>query len=271
MPSGPEDEDQDQDPEHDRAGPVGAGREPGEALVEGLDEADHERAEDGAGEVADPAEHGGGERDQPELEARVVAHVELEQVDDPGGACEGAGERERDGDRPVHVDPHHRRRLRVLRDGAHRLPLLRRADEPGEQDQDGDRDQERGELVPRVGDVADPDRLRARDERRHRVEVDAVERERDVLDDERHADRGDQRREPRRAAQPPVGDELDPGVHDREHDHDHDERQEHAADRPRQPTRPSRSPSTLTITDHATSPESAKTSPCAKLISCRIP
>ena len=30
-------------------------------------------------------------------------------------------------------------------------------------------------------------------------------------------------------------------------------------------------PSTLTISDQATSPESAKTSPWAKLISCRIP
>ena len=34
----------------------------------------------------------------------------------------------------------------------------------------------------------------------HRLEVDAVERERDVLDDERHPDRGDERREPRRVA-----------------------------------------------------------------------
>ena len=33
------------------------------------------RAEHGAGQVADPAEHGRGERDQPELEARVVAHL----------------------------------------------------------------------------------------------------------------------------------------------------------------------------------------------------
>src|SRR6185437_1293843 len=66
---GPEDEDEDQDPEHDRLGPVGPGRVPVEALVEGLDAPDHDRAENGAGQIPDPAEHGGRERDQAELEA----------------------------------------------------------------------------------------------------------------------------------------------------------------------------------------------------------
>ena len=47
------------------------------ALVEGLDQADQQRAEHGAGQVADPAEHGGGERDQPELEALVEADGRL--------------------------------------------------------------------------------------------------------------------------------------------------------------------------------------------------
>src|SRR5438477_3757362 len=53
---GTEDEDQDQDREHDRLGPVGARSLPAEALVEGLDEPDQQGAEDGAGQVADPAE-----------------------------------------------------------------------------------------------------------------------------------------------------------------------------------------------------------------------
>ena len=56
----------------------------------------------------------------------------------------------------------------------------------------------------------------ARDEVRHGPVVDAVERERDVLDDERHADGGDQRRQPRRVPQRPVGDSLDRGVEERE-------------------------------------------------------
>ena len=44
-----------------------------EPLVEPLDEADQHAAEHGAVQVADAAEHGGGERDQAELEAGVVA------------------------------------------------------------------------------------------------------------------------------------------------------------------------------------------------------
>ncbi len=145
-------------------------------------------------------------------------------------AGERAGERERDRDRPVDVDPHHRRRLGVLSHRPHRLALLRRADEPREHDQHRNRDQQHGELVPRVRDVADADRLGARDEGRDRVEADAVDRERDVLDDERHADRRDQHRQPRPRPQPAVGDELDRRVHDREQRHHRDERQQHPAD-----------------------------------------
>ena len=78
-------------------------------------------------------------------------------------------------------------------------------------------------------------------------------------------------REPRRAPQAAVGDELDRRVDDREHDHDHDERRSDAADDREHATRPSSSPNTETIIVLATRPASANTSPCAKLISCRIP
>ena len=114
-----------------------------EALVERLDEPDHDRADDGAREVADAAEHGRGERDQAELEAGVVAHVVLEEEDEPGDRGERAREEERHRDRPVDVDAHHRRRLGVLRDGAHRLALPRRAHEPAEHDERGNDDRER--------------------------------------------------------------------------------------------------------------------------------
>ena len=50
-----------------------------EALVERLDEPDQQRAEHRAGEVPDPTEDGSRERDQAELEAGVVAHLELEE------------------------------------------------------------------------------------------------------------------------------------------------------------------------------------------------
>src|SRR5690348_12773879 len=48
----PEDEDEDEDREHDRLRPVAARRVPAQAFVERLDEADAERAEDGARQVA---------------------------------------------------------------------------------------------------------------------------------------------------------------------------------------------------------------------------
>ena len=106
-PFGPEDEDQDQDREHDRLGPVGAGRVPVEAFVERLDAADQDRAEHGAGQVADAAEHRGGERDQPELEALVEAHGRhVERVEETCGAGERAGDQERERDRAVDVDTH---------------------------------------------------------------------------------------------------------------------------------------------------------------------
>ena len=53
-----------------------------QSLVERLDEADDQRTEHRARQVADSAQHGGRECDQPELEARVVAHLpEVEGID----------------------------------------------------------------------------------------------------------------------------------------------------------------------------------------------
>src|SRR4051794_28145948 len=63
---GTEDEDEDQNREDDRLRPLRARRMPRETLVELLDEPDEDCAQDGAREVADPAEHGRGERDQAE-------------------------------------------------------------------------------------------------------------------------------------------------------------------------------------------------------------
>ena len=101
-----------------------------------LDQPDADRAEDGARQVADAAEHRGGEREQAEAEARVVLDVRHEQgVEDPGEAGEEAGDQERERDRPVDVDAHHRGGVLVLGDGAHRLALLRLLDEVDEPDQ----------------------------------------------------------------------------------------------------------------------------------------
>src|ERR1700756_1069410 len=51
---GPEDQDQDQEPEDDRLGPVASWSVPAEPFVERLDEADQDRSQDGPGQVADP-------------------------------------------------------------------------------------------------------------------------------------------------------------------------------------------------------------------------
>src|SRR5207247_9271587 len=67
---GTEHEDQDQDREDDRLGPVTPGRVPPEPVVERLDESDHEPAEDRSGEVADPAQPSRGDGAQAD-----AAHV----------------------------------------------------------------------------------------------------------------------------------------------------------------------------------------------------
>src|SRR5207253_8019475 len=106
---GPEDEDEDEDREDDRLGPVGAGSVPAEPLVEGLDAADHERAENRTGQIADPAEHGGRERDESELEPLEVSEIrDVQGIDDTGGAGQSAGDQERERDRAVDVDAHDR-------------------------------------------------------------------------------------------------------------------------------------------------------------------
>ena len=99
-------------------------------------------AEHGAGQVADAAQDGGGERDQADAEALVEADVrEVEGVEQTGRAGERAGEQEREGDRAVDVDAHHRRGIAVLRRRAHRLPLSRSLHEPDQREQHGHGDQ----------------------------------------------------------------------------------------------------------------------------------
>ena len=141
------------------------GRVPVEPFVERLDQPDQDRAEDGARQVADAAEHGRGERDQPELEALVEAHGRhVERVEQPGGAGERAGDHEGERDRPVDVDAHHRARVHVLGRRAHRLPLPRLLHEVEQHEQDRHRDEHDDHLVPGVVDAADREDLRARED-----------------------------------------------------------------------------------------------------------
>ena len=90
-----------------------------------LDQPDQDAADHGARHVADPAQHRGGEGPQAggvaDDEARIVV---VEAEDQAGRAGERRAEKEGDDDDPVDVDPHHARRLRVLRGRAHRLADL---------------------------------------------------------------------------------------------------------------------------------------------------
>src|SRR4051812_2876981 len=183
---GTEHEDEDQDREDDRLGPVAAGAVPAQTLVEGLDEADAERAEHGARQVADTAEHGGGERDQAELVARVVTDLpEVEGIDEPAGAGERAGDQERERDRPVDVDPHHRGGVTILSRRAHRLPLSRLLYEPDEREQHRHRDEHDDQLLPRVRHAAGREHVARRQDVRQRRVARALPADRDVLEDER--------------------------------------------------------------------------------------
>ncbi len=208
------------------------GRVPVEPLVEGLDQPDQDRAEDGARQVADAAQHGGRERDQPELEALVVAHGRhVERVEHPGRARERARDHERERDRPVDVDAHHRARVHVLRGRAHRLPLPRLLHEVEQHQQDRRRHEDDDHLVPGVVDAADREDVRAREDVGRGDVVRAFPDQGDVLDHEAHADRGDQRCQARLAAQRTVGDELDRRVDRAAGRHHQHERQEDDRDR----------------------------------------
>jgi hypothetical protein len=191
-PFRPEDEDHDQDREHDRLRPVGPRHVPREALVPRLDQADRDGAEDGARQVADAAEHRGGERDQPKLEALVEPHRRRPQrVERPRGAGERAGDEERERDRPVDIDAHDCGRILVLRRRAHRLSLSCPLHEPEECEQHRNGEDHDDQVVPLVVDAADREHVRVREDIGRRHIVRAFPGEADVLDDEAHADRGD--------------------------------------------------------------------------------
>ena len=90
---GLEHQDRDQDPEDEGVRPVR--RE--EAVTERIDEAEDERAEHGALQVADPAEDGRRERVEAEPEAEVPdRRVVVEDLDDAGRTRQRTGDQEGD-------------------------------------------------------------------------------------------------------------------------------------------------------------------------------
>jgi hypothetical protein len=89
------------------------------ARPEGLDQADQQAAQHGAGQRADAAEHRGGERLDAGEEADVeVDHAVVEQEHQPATAASAGAHDEGQRDRAVDVDAEQRRHLLVLLAGA---------------------------------------------------------------------------------------------------------------------------------------------------------
>src|SRR5918996_1681140 len=135
-PAGPEEQDQDQDPERHhglelvRRGDAGAGED--QARTHALQDAQEDPADPRSQDVADPPEHRGRER----LDARDESHevvdlVEHEHEQDPGRAGQEAPDGERGHDHAVDVDPHEGRDLLVLAHGPHGPSRLGALDEDG--------------------------------------------------------------------------------------------------------------------------------------------
>ena len=182
-------------------------------MSECLGEADQEAAGHRARD-ADAADDGGGEREEPGLEADGDVSLVREPEDDAGGACERGADEEGHDDHAVDVDPHHRRRFLVERRRAHRLPGLRPLHEEPQDDHQDER-------------ADDDDDLRQRHCTSPKCEARQVERavlparrccssrgsrrtsSCRVLEEERDAEGGDERRDARRVAQPPVREALD--------------------------------------------------------------
>ena len=123
-------------------------------------------ADDGAPDVADAAEDGGGERLQAGEEAHPEVDVgDLQALRDTGDGGEGGADGERDHDDPVDVDAHQAGGVGVLRDGLHAAAGLGAVDEvpqargAHEQAADGEQgralDRHAADLEGRAGDDGD--------------------------------------------------------------------------------------------------------------------
>src|SRR5215216_4432563 len=212
----PEHEHQDQHGEDDD-------RRPPDAYVlvgHGPDDPDQEPPDHRPGEVADAPEDRRREGVEPLLETHVEDRDAVEEaVHHARGPGQDASQEEGDGDRAVHVDPDHRRRLLVLGDGPHRLALLGLLYEVREDDEQWHRHRDDEEVLPPEDDCLCRQEVGVGDEVRERYLGGTLPHEADVLEDERHADGRDQDREPRRVPQRFVRHPLYPHVQQAADDH----------------------------------------------------
>src|SRR5438445_1947212 len=135
----PEDEHQHQDAEGDHVAELVGRRhaQSGEEQVGAhrLQDPQDQPADHGADDAADSPEHRGGEGLDPRQEAHEPVHLaEHDRKQDAGRAGKDTADSKGDADDAVDVDPHQRRRILVLADGAHRAPGTCPLHEPVEND-----------------------------------------------------------------------------------------------------------------------------------------
>ena len=170
---------------------------------------DEHSAEHRAGDAPDAADHGARERLEPGDEAHQLEHAaEDEPRHHARDAREHAADEERDHDRPVDVDADHLRPLAIVGDRPHRAAELRAPDPEREDEHHGDRRDDHDDPDQRDVERADVDAARERDEARRVVVADVgpEQEQHRVLEEDRHAERRDQRRDPRGVAERPERD-----------------------------------------------------------------
>src|SRR5205807_2067011 len=118
------------------------------AADEGFDHADEQAADDRAGDVADAAQHRGGERFDAGHDAHERVDLRVGQaVEDAGHGGQHRADDEGHGDDAVGGDPHQRSRLEVERHGAHGPAELRPVDDVLQHHHEDERHHQDDELV----------------------------------------------------------------------------------------------------------------------------
>src|SRR5665213_2629783 len=192
-----------------------------------FNQTDQDAADHGAWQRADAAKHGGSEslhaRHEPVGETH---HAIIHQVHGAGDGGEGCCDYEGYGDRLVDIDADQRRHLLVLLTGTLRAPKSGFCHQIPERRQQHGGDAPDDKLLVRQGDgkivFVQQDEF-ALHHRRDRFVARALRHLHEIRQKDRHADRRNQRRQPERATQRPIGDALDRPVDQRSKYHGHDQ------------------------------------------------
>ncbi len=180
-----------------------------ERRADGFDDAQEEAAQRRAGDGANAAQYGGGER----LDARYKAHREDDLLEHQppqhgGNAGHSRADGEGGGDGPVNVDAHQRRHVLVFGHGADRLAGFGLLDEEIEGDEGHDRDDDDDEAHLQEVEAQNVDSTFQNGRHGKRLDRRTEQAAEDVLPEEGRANGRDERHKARRAAQRSVGDPL---------------------------------------------------------------